>query len=126
MRLKDYLKQFSIKAAGVEVRSFQALAEDEVIRVAAEADAVLTQYAKITARVLDALPRCRIMVRYGVGVDNIDVDAATRRGSPVGERSRGEHPCRHRAYHGHDVCPCTEHPPGNVPFLLRNFLTSAG
>lgn len=69
-----------LQAAGVDIRSYQALTEDDAIRVAAEADAVLTQYARITARVLDALPRCRVIVRYGVGVDNIDLEAAAGRG----------------------------------------------
>ncbi|MBI4536710.1 MAG: C-terminal binding protein [candidate division NC10 bacterium] len=69
-----------LQAAGVEVRSYQALTEDDAIRVAAAADAILTQYARITARVLDALPRCRVIVRYGVGVDTIDLEAAAARG----------------------------------------------
>jgi D-3-phosphoglycerate dehydrogenase len=34
----------------------------------------------ITAEALDALPRCRLVVRYGVGVDNVDVEAAAARG----------------------------------------------
>src|SRR6185312_17499139 len=38
------------------------------------------QYAPLTARVMDHLPRCRSITRYGIGVDNIDVPAATERG----------------------------------------------
>jgi D-3-phosphoglycerate dehydrogenase / 2-oxoglutarate reductase len=69
-----------LRAAGAEVRHYQVLDEAEVIRVAAEADAVLSQYSRITARVLDGLPRVRIVVRYGVGYDNVDAAAAAERG----------------------------------------------
>jgi D-3-phosphoglycerate dehydrogenase len=57
--------------------------EDDVIAAAAGADGILVQYAPITARVLDALPGLRAIGRYGVGVDTVDVDAATARGVAV-------------------------------------------
>src|SRR5574341_1004644 len=69
-----------LKAAGVDVRLHQAQAEDEVIAVGKEADGLILQYARITGRVLEALPRCRVVVRYGVGYDTIDVEAAAARG----------------------------------------------
>ena len=56
------------------------LTEDEVIAAAGEADAILVREAPVGARVIDALPRCRAIVRYGVGVDNIDLEHARRRG----------------------------------------------
>lgn len=43
------------------------------------ADALLVREAPVTAALLDALPHCRVVVRYGIGVDNIDLDAASRR-----------------------------------------------
>jgi D-3-phosphoglycerate dehydrogenase len=55
------------------------LTEDEVIATAAEADAILVREAPVSARVIDALPRCRAIVRYGVGVDNIDLEHARQR-----------------------------------------------
>jgi len=70
--------------AGVELRLPQAMTEEAVIAAAAEADAILTQYAPITGRVMDGLPRCRMVVRYGVGVDTVDIPAATARGILVG------------------------------------------
>src|SRR5699024_4588936 len=57
--------------------------EDEVIRVARGADAILIQYAPVTAAVLDALPQLKAVGRYGVGVDTVDVEAATSRGVAV-------------------------------------------
>jgi D-3-phosphoglycerate dehydrogenase len=47
---------------------------------AGDADVLINQYVPITAEALDALPRCRLVVRYGVGVDNVDVEAAAARG----------------------------------------------
>ena len=49
-------------------------------RAAQDVDAVIVQYAPITAEVLEALPRLRLVSRYGVGVDVVDTDAARARG----------------------------------------------
>jgi len=51
--------------------------EDEVIEAAKDADGIITQYAPITRRVIESLKTCKVIARYGVGVDNIDVEAAT-------------------------------------------------
>jgi D-3-phosphoglycerate dehydrogenase len=51
-----------------------------VIQRCGQADALLVQWAPITRRVLEALPRVRCIVRYGVGVNNFDLDAARDRG----------------------------------------------
>jgi D-3-phosphoglycerate dehydrogenase len=66
--------------AGVEVRLPQAQAEADVIREAGQADGIICQYAPMTARVFDGLPRLRIVSKYGVGYDTVDVAAATARG----------------------------------------------
>ena len=54
--------------------------EDEIIEAASDADALLTIFAPMTRRVLESLPRLKVAVRYGIGYDNIDVDAATDNG----------------------------------------------
>ena len=54
--------------------------EEDVIAVAADADGIINQYAPITRRVIESLKRCKVIARYGVGVDNIDVEAATEYG----------------------------------------------
>ena len=64
----------------VELRVLACRTQEEVAAQAGDAEVLLNQYAPITAEVLDALPRCRLVVRYGVGVDNVDVQAATERG----------------------------------------------
>ncbi|WP_299532022.1 C-terminal binding protein [uncultured Streptomyces sp.] len=55
----------------------------ELVRLAENADAILTCFANVSQEVLDAAPRCLTVARYGVGVDNIDVDHATRLGMIV-------------------------------------------
>jgi D-3-phosphoglycerate dehydrogenase / 2-oxoglutarate reductase len=66
--------------AGFDVRLAECKTASDVVEQAREADALINQYAPIDATVLAALERCRVVVRYGVGVDNVDVAAATRRG----------------------------------------------
>ncbi len=57
--------------------------EDEVIERCGEGDALLVQWAPITQRVLQSLPRVKCVVRYGIGVDNIDLEAAKKLGVTV-------------------------------------------
>lgn len=71
------------RSAGVELVVRSCRTEDDVIEAGADADALIVQYAPITARVLDALPNVRAIGRYGVGLDMIDVDAAEKRGVRV-------------------------------------------
>jgi D-3-phosphoglycerate dehydrogenase / 2-oxoglutarate reductase len=68
-----------IEEAGFELIAAQCKTEDDVIDVARDADAVIAQYAHVYAKAIDAFTRCRIIARYGTGVDIVDVDAATRR-----------------------------------------------
>jgi D-3-phosphoglycerate dehydrogenase len=62
----------------VELRPQQCRSEAEIIALAQDADAVLNCYAKMTARVIANMKRCRIIARYGIGVDNVDLAAATK------------------------------------------------
>jgi D-3-phosphoglycerate dehydrogenase / 2-oxoglutarate reductase len=64
----------------VELRVLACRTPEEVAAQAGDADVLINQYVPITAAVLDALPRCRLVVRYGVGVDNVDLQAASERG----------------------------------------------
>jgi D-3-phosphoglycerate dehydrogenase len=69
-----------LEPLGVQLRPQQCRSEDEIIALAQEADAILNCYAKMTARVIKELKRCRIIARYGIGVDNVDLPAATKAG----------------------------------------------
>ncbi|MBO1752461.1 C-terminal binding protein [Actinotalea sp. BY-33] len=69
--------------AGAELVLTQSRDATELVENAAGAEGVLVQYAQITAEVMDALPALRAIGRYGVGVDSVDVAAATERGIAV-------------------------------------------
>jgi D-3-phosphoglycerate dehydrogenase len=56
---------------------------DAILQVARDADAVLVTYAKITADMIRQMARCRIIARFGIGVDNVDIAAATDSGIVV-------------------------------------------
>ncbi len=56
---------------------------DSLLTLVADADCVLTQFAPVDARVIGSMGRARAIVRYGIGVDNVDLDAARARGIPV-------------------------------------------
>lgn len=76
------------EVAEVDVRTKQP--EEALIEAVADADAlVVRSETTVTARVLEAGQRLRVVGRAGVGVDNIDVDAATRKGITVVNAPRG-------------------------------------
>jgi D-3-phosphoglycerate dehydrogenase len=69
---------------GAEVRAMQCKSSQEVIDNAKDADALLNCFLPgIDGRVMDAIPNLKVIVRYGIGVNTIDIDAATARGIPV-------------------------------------------
>ncbi|HEY1684566.1 MAG TPA: C-terminal binding protein [Tepidisphaeraceae bacterium] len=68
---------------GCAIHHAQCKTAAEVIAGGRDADVLMVQWAPITAEVLDALPKCQLIVRYGIGVDNVDLKAAKARGIPV-------------------------------------------
>ena len=70
-----------ISEAGIEVEWIPATTENEVIKAARDADVILVGTVPHTTRkVLEALPKLKMVGRSGVGVDSIDLDAATALG----------------------------------------------
>ncbi len=61
----------------------EASSEDELIANVKDADVVLVAQAQIRRRVLESAHRCRAVVRYGIGLDNVDLEAATDNGIVV-------------------------------------------
>jgi len=57
--------------------------EQGVLEYGADADALIVQFARISAKAIEGLNRCRIISRYAIGVDNIDVTAAKEKGIVV-------------------------------------------
>lgn len=68
---------------GIDLRIALSDGVDELVEHARGADGILMQYATLTPEVLDRLEGVRAIGRYGVGVDTIDVDAATARGIAI-------------------------------------------
>ncbi|HUG60619.1 MAG TPA: C-terminal binding protein, partial [Methylomirabilota bacterium] len=68
-----------LEPIGAEVVGLQARSEDDLVGPAADCDAIMNQYARVGARTIAAMRKCKVIARYGVGVDIVDVDAATAR-----------------------------------------------
>jgi D-3-phosphoglycerate dehydrogenase / 2-oxoglutarate reductase len=68
---------------GADLRLAEAPTPEAILKAARQADAVLVTYAKITAEMIRQMTRCRIIARFGIGVDNVDIAAATEAGIVV-------------------------------------------
>ena len=68
---------------GAELQLAAQPTPEEILRIAADADALLVTYAKITADIIARMSRCRIISRFGIGVDNVDLAAAAAKGIAV-------------------------------------------
>ena len=73
----------AVESAGGTLIDAQTTDEQELCTVCKDADGVLTARAAITRRVIESMERCRIIVRYGIGVDTVDIPAASARGIMV-------------------------------------------
>ena len=73
----------AVEAAGGNLVVAQMTDEDQLAELCKDADGVLTVRAPITQRVIAAMQHCRIIVRYGIGIDSVDIPAATERGIMV-------------------------------------------
>jgi len=89
-----------LRDAGVEPAIHVGVSPDELKRLAPDADAWLIRSGtRVTSDLIDSAARLRVIGRAGVGVDNVDLDAATRRGvlvvnAPDGNTvSTAEHTC---------------------------------
>ena len=90
MKAKVVLTDYVWESLDVERKTLGDLADlvplktkkpEEFLDEAADCDALLNTYAgPITAEVMARMPKCRIIARYGIGVDTIDLEAATREG----------------------------------------------
>lgn len=74
---------FKESGLDIEFVKAQCKTEDEVAEQAKHADAILNQYAPISRRVIESLENAKVISRYGVGVNTIDIDAANEKGITV-------------------------------------------
>lgn len=63
--------------AGYTVHDLQADTPQEIIEGAKDAEAILVQWAEIDQEIINCLNDVEVIGRYGIGIDNIDVDAAS-------------------------------------------------
>ena len=71
-----------LEEAGIEFEALQLKfkSEDEVAAKAREADVLVVNMVKVTDALLSKLPKCKLLIRHGIGYDNVDVPACTRHG----------------------------------------------
>jgi D-3-phosphoglycerate dehydrogenase / 2-oxoglutarate reductase len=69
-----------LEPVGAQVVALQAKSEADLAEAAPDCDAMINQYARIGAPTIALMQRCRVIARYGVGVDIVDVEAATAKG----------------------------------------------
>ena len=72
-----------LSRVGAELRLAAQPTPSEIVAAAREADALLVTYAKVTAEMIREMKWCRIISRFGIGVDNVDIAAVTAAGIVV-------------------------------------------
>ena len=72
-----------VSTIGAELKLAKSSSPEDILAVAKDADAVLTTYAKVTGDMIPQMTRCRIIARFGIGVDNVDIPVATSKGIVV-------------------------------------------
>ena len=77
------LERGILEQAGLQVTDAPRSDEATLRSLAADAKAIMTCFAQVTPGIIASAPDLEVIARYGVGVDNIAVDAATARGIPV-------------------------------------------
>lgn len=77
-------EEAAARAAGAEFAAFQCETAEEVAAVVRGATLALVQFAPLTAAAIEAMSPGAAVIRYGIGFDNVDVAAATKRNMPVG------------------------------------------
>ncbi len=75
---EEIIRAVPAELIGAQCKSVEGL--KELVR---DADAVITQFAPVNADVIACMERARVIVRYGIGVDNVDLAAARQRQIPV-------------------------------------------
>jgi D-3-phosphoglycerate dehydrogenase len=67
----------------IEFQLGDCTTDEEILALTQDADIVMTVYQKLSANVISKLKNCKVIIRYGIGFDNVDLDAATEKGIQV-------------------------------------------
>ena len=77
------LEMDGLAGIDAEIVEVAAKTDDEFVAAARDADALYAKGRRITKKIIDGLERCKVISLGSVGVDSVDVEAATARGIPV-------------------------------------------
>ncbi len=70
----------ALQPLGADIITVKSQAAPDLMKACADADGIIVNLAPITAEVIGAMTKCKVISRYGVGYDNVDVKAATAKG----------------------------------------------
>jgi D-3-phosphoglycerate dehydrogenase len=81
----NQLEEEELQASGLDIQlvRLNTRSPEEIVPHVGDADGLLVQFAQINRQVIESLGKCRVISRYGIGVDMIDLEAATQHGIPV-------------------------------------------
>src|SRR5262245_55968849 len=80
----DIEREVISKAGGLLVDGDTLPDEAAALREAEDAEAIIVRWTRVTPELIGRFRRCRIIIRYGIGYDTIDYDAATAAGILIG------------------------------------------
>lgn len=72
-----------LEKSGFEIVDAQCKTEAELLDATKDAFAIIVQWAPITEKIIRNLENCKLIVRYGIGIDNLDLSAAKEKQIPV-------------------------------------------
>jgi D-3-phosphoglycerate dehydrogenase len=74
------LERIALAGIDCEIISVAVASEGEIIEATKEATVILNNHSPVTEAMVDQLPNCKLIIRYGHGYDTVDVDACTKAG----------------------------------------------
>jgi D-3-phosphoglycerate dehydrogenase len=77
------LAQAALDSVNAELKLADDASVEKILDVAADAEGLLVTYGQINAEVIAGLNNCKVIGRFGIGIDNIDISAATKKGIRV-------------------------------------------
>jgi D-3-phosphoglycerate dehydrogenase len=76
-------KELKILQSYAQVEIAKSTEEEQLLKLVADVDLIMVVYGKITSKIIESANKLKGIVRYGIGIDNIDIEAASKRKIPV-------------------------------------------